>query len=192
MLHILRTLARELLSQQGRFRLWFALFRYWPGTSGQMIRARLLRPHLGGPAEDLLVREGVYIRNPESLVPGLGLRIGDHVFLQAGGGIETGDHVILGPGCKIWSQNHRAADPSIPIKDQGYDYDKVVIGNDVWIGANAFVMPGVNLPAGCVVAAGSVVAKKLYKPHTIIAGNPARAVGSRQSQATPSDASKSS
>jgi acetyltransferase-like isoleucine patch superfamily enzyme len=58
----------------------------------------------------------------------------------------------------------------------------VVIGRDVWIGANAFVMPGVQLGDGCVVAAGAVVGAKKYPPYKILAGNPARVIGTRQTE----------
>ena len=52
-------------------------------------------------------------------------------------------------------------------------------GRGCWLGADVFVMPGVDLPEGCVVAARSVVAKKAYPPFSILAGYPARVVGRR-------------
>lgn len=51
----------------------------------------------------------------------------------------------------------------------------VEIGDDVWIGANSCILSGVNIGAGAIVGAGSVVTKDIA-PHTIVAGNPARLI----------------
>ena len=53
-----------------------------------------------------------------------------------------------------------------------------VVGNDVWIGMDAMLMPGVRIGDGAIVAARSVVAKDV-PPYTIVAGNPARTVRQR-------------
>lgn len=53
-----------------------------------------------------------------------------------------------------------------------------VIGNDVWLGMNCVIMPGVHLGAGCIVAAHCVVTKSFH-PYSIVAGNPARLVRKR-------------
>lgn len=55
---------------------------------------------------------------------------------------------------------------------------KIVVGNDVWIGINSVICPGVTLGDGCLVAAGSVVTKNV-KPYAIVQGNPAKFVGYR-------------
>jgi len=59
----------------------------------------------------------------------------------------------------------------------------------VWIGANCFVMPGARIGAHSIVAAGSVVAGKDVEPYSILAGNPARKVGSRLERAAVAAAS---
>ena len=54
-------------------------------------------------------------------------------------------------------------------------YKRVVIGKDVWIGANAIILPGVTIGDGCVIGAGSVVTTDL-PPHCVVVGNPARVI----------------
>lgn len=49
---------------------------------------------------------------------------------------------------------------------------KTIVGNDVWIGANAIIMPGVSIGNGAVIGAGSIVTKNV-PDYAIIAGNPA-------------------
>lgn len=53
-----------------------------------------------------------------------------------------------------------------------------VVGNDVWLGLDAVVMPGVRLGDGCIVAAKSVITKS-FEPYSIIGGNPARLIRKR-------------
>ena len=67
----------------------------------------------------------------------------------------------------------------MPVWQQGYDNKSVKIGNDVWIGANAFIMPGTILGDKCIVSAHSVVGARQYPSGTILAGHPARKIGNR-------------
>ena len=134
------------------------------------------------------VHEGVRFRGIHELTVGHDVEIGVDNFLQATGGITLGDNVMLGPNVKIWSVNHVFSDPNQPILQQGFVEEQVKIGEGCWLGANVFVFPGVELPKGCVVSAGSVLTKKKYPPYSIIAGYPARVIGNRKppTEKTPS------
>lgn len=94
--------------------------------------------------------------------------------------MSIGDYSILGPSVKIWSLNHIFTDPDVWIPDQGYEYLPVKIGKYVWVGANVFVMPGAEISDYCIISAGSVVGAKRYPAGSILAGNPARKIGSRE------------
>lgn len=92
--------------------------------------------------------------------------------------IRTGHDVSIGPEASILTLGH---DPQSPdFADQGGD---VVIGDRVWIGCGAIVLPGVTIGEGAVVGAGAVVTKDV-EPFTIVAGNPARQIGRRNPQLT--------
>jgi acetyltransferase-like isoleucine patch superfamily enzyme len=179
---IIREFLRAMKRRAGRMELLFAMSRNVPGRYGQALRERVLRPHFANAGPGLLVRQGVMIRNIERISCGTNVHIGDQVFIQAGGGLTLGDCVLIGPGAKIWTQNHRADSLETPIREQGYIYKSVTIEDDCWIGANAFIMPGVHLPRGCVVAAASVVGVKAYRENQILMGNPARPIGFRGSE----------
>jgi acetyltransferase-like isoleucine patch superfamily enzyme len=88
--------------------------------------------------------------------------------------IRTGSNVSIGPEATILTLGH---DPrSATFEDRGGD---VVIGDRVWIGYRAIVLPGVTIGEGAVVGAGAVVTKNVG-PYAIVAGNPARKIGERK------------
>lgn len=88
--------------------------------------------------------------------------------------IRTGSNVSIGPEATILTLGH---DPrSATFQDRGGD---VVIGDQVWIGYRAIVLPGLVIGDGAVIGAGAVVTKNV-EPYTIVAGNPARVVGRRE------------
>ena len=57
------------------------------------------------------------------------------------------------------------------------------IGNDVWIGSQVTILSGVEIADGCIVGAGSVINRSFLEPYSIIAGNPAKVVKKRFSDA---------
>jgi maltose O-acetyltransferase len=88
--------------------------------------------------------------------------------------IRTGSNVSIGPEATILTLGH---DPRSAIfEDRG---GAVVIGDRVWIGYRAIVLPGVSIGEGAVVGAGAVVTKNV-EPYAIVAGNPAREIGLRE------------
>lgn len=64
---------------------------------------------------------------------------------------------------------------------RGLDSEEVTIGNDVWIGMNACILPGVKVSSGSIIGAGGMVTKDV-PPYAIVAGNPARILKYRFSE----------
>ncbi|GGG54980.1 hypothetical protein GCM10011414_26050 [Croceivirga lutea] len=118
------------------------------------------------------------------LSPGNNLTLGDHVDLAWGvlittrGGVSIGDRTLVGYDTKIFSGNHVIPPKPQRIFDSGHVGKKVTIENDVWIGANCVILPGVTVGEGAVVAAGSVVTKDVA-PFAIVGGNPAKLIKER-------------
>ena len=88
------------------------------------------------------------------------------------GPVSIGDHVNLAQGITVTALNHNFSQPALPIDQQGVSTAPVTLGDDIWIGANAVVLPGVTIGNHCVVAAGAVVTKDV-PPHSLVAGVPA-------------------
>lgn len=59
------------------------------------------------------------------------------------------------------------------VKSRKQPYDKVVIGNDIWIGAHRVILPGVKIGDGAIIGAGSIVTRDV-ESYSIVAGNPAK------------------
>jgi len=91
-------------------------------------------------------------------------------YIQPGNGITIGDNTIFGPGVKIISANHNLDN----LKEWKY-CSPIIIGKNCWIGANAVVLPEVQLGDNVIVGAGSVVTKS-FEGNVVIAGNPAKII----------------
>jgi acetyltransferase-like isoleucine patch superfamily enzyme len=165
---------------KGRFKIINSFLMHAPGRTGVELRRKVIPKYLGECGENIVIHPGVRLRGPRHLKVGSNVEIGFDNFLQASGGLTLGDDVMTGPGVKIWTVNHKFDAIDQPIREQGYGLDPVHIGQGVWLGANVFIFPGVELPQGCVVSANSVVIKKKYPPYALLAGYPARVIGSRQ------------
>lgn len=87
--------------------------------------------------------------------------------------IRFGDRCMLGPGVHIYTATH----PLDPVeRSSGREFAKpVVIGDDVWIGGGALIMPGVTIGNRVVIASGAVVTKDV-PDDMVIGGNPARTI----------------
>ncbi len=180
---LLRAFLRDLRDGAVWRAWWDECIRHVPGELGQALRSRTLAGRLKRVGPGLVVYPGARVFGADKLEVGRNCRIGYDNIIQANGEIVFGDDVLLGPGVKIWSVNHASTRTDVSIWDQGYEHKRVELGDGVWIGANCFVMPGARIGAHSIVAAGSVVAGKDVEPYSILAGNPARKVGSRLERA---------
>ena len=105
--------------------------------------------------------------------------IGDHTRIGLHntiiGPVTIGDHVNLAQGITVTALNHNFADTDKRIDEQGVSTNPVVIEDDIWIGANAVILPGVTIGQHSVVAAGAIVTKDV-PPHSLVAGVPAKVI----------------
>ncbi|MDG2304582.1 MAG: acyltransferase [Candidatus Binatia bacterium] len=155
------------------------LLRWIPSLLGFGLRYvfyRMLFAELGGFG---------YISRSVHFIHSYGIRMGRNCHINTGctfdgrGGLTMGDNVLVGPNVVVVSSQHRwDLSPDLPMIQQGHQSAPITIGDDVWIGANSVVTPGVTLATGTVVGAGSVVTRST-EPYTIVTGAPARVIGAR-------------
>ncbi|MBF9032145.1 hypothetical protein HKCCE3408_17230, partial [Rhodobacterales bacterium HKCCE3408] len=118
--------------------------------------------------------------NPERIEIGPKASIGARVHLWAGpstGRIVIGAHTLVAPHVMITAANYRFNDGS-PINDQAMDEADVIVGEDVWLGFGAVILPGARIGDGAVIGAGAVVRGEVA-PGAVVAPATVQAVGQR-------------
>ncbi|WP_421723229.1 acyltransferase [Bauldia sp.] len=111
------------------------------------------------------------------------VRMGDHCSLNLNssvlGDVHLGDDVRVAAGAAIVGFHHVYDRHDQPVRSQGTRAKGVVVGDDVWIGANAVIVDGVTVGDHVIVGAGAVVTRDV-PDYAIVAGNPARIVRDRR------------
>lgn len=150
---------------------------------GYAMRRALVSRIIPDCGADIIVKQNAYFGT------GAGLRIGDRSQLgensRIGPSVRLGSDVVMGPDVVVMTSAHAFEDPHTPINRQGgLPIKPVNIGDDVWIGTRAVVMPGVTIGSGAVVGANSVVTNDV-PPLALVAGAPARVIRYRGDRLTP-------
>ena len=129
--------------------------------------------HIG---ENTVIEEGCRIIGTPGITIGKNFYATAYVHML--GGITIGDDVIVGPKVVMWARDHGISKDK-PIREQPHLVKPITIGSDVWIGAAAVILKGVNIADGAIVAAGSVVTRDI-PAWAIVAGVPARVMRYRK------------
>lgn len=195
---ILSVIGNELAAWGEHWIVWM------PGRLGYRLRTWLFRRRLAACGKRPVISIGCCLRDARNIrlgndvtmgwgtqiyAAGTGtefIEIGDHVHFNnnvmvnadMGGRIKFGRDVIVGPNVVMRASNHKFSDPQVPVRKQGHMAGTIMIGDDVWIGANAVILANVTIGQGAVVAAGAVVTKDVAS-YTIVGGVPAREIGRR-------------
>ena len=154
------------------------IFRYLPGFEGFTLRYLFYKLICKKIEPFPFIFPGAHLQHSYGLEAGKNLNINRGVHIYARGGVTIGDYVLIGPNVVITSSQHRYDTPGTPIMFQGHEKKPVKIGNDVWIGANSVILPGVTVGEGTIIGAGAVVTFDT-EPYSIVGGVPAQKIGER-------------
>lgn len=123
--------------------------------------------------------ENAWINPPFYCDYGFNIEVGRNLFINYNctildvAKVNIGDNVLIAPNVSIYTAGHPL---HADTRKTGYEYGiPVTIGDNVWIGGNSIIMPGVTVGCNSVIGAGSVVTKDV-PDWTIVAGNPARVI----------------
>lgn len=121
----------------------------------------------------------LYIEPPFYCDYGYNIELGENVYMNFNccildvSLVKIGNNTMFGPNVQIYTATHPLEHKA---RNSGFEYAKpITIGNNVWVGGNAIICPGVTLGNNVVVGAGSVVTKS-FPDDVFIAGNPARII----------------
>ena len=136
---------------------------------------------LDGMIRDIFGKAGtdVHIEPPFYCDYGKNIEIGNNFFANYNctfldvGRIKIGDNVQLAPNVSLYTAGHPVHPDS---RNSGYEYGiGITIGDNVWLGGNVVVNPGVHIGNNAVIGSGSVVTKDI-PGNVIAAGNPCRVI----------------
>jgi maltose O-acetyltransferase len=143
------------------------------------LRGWYYRGLLAGAGANLRVAQGVRINNPGLVSTGDNCYLGDGVQIYAWNEhVSLGNNVLVAAGARMITRKHGFADMEQPMSEQGYTNAPIVVEDDVWIGFQAVILPGVTLGRGSIVGATAVVTRDV-EPYSIVGGVPARLIRKR-------------
>ena len=114
---------------------------------------------------------------PSNIVIGEDSIIGDHAFLDGRAALKIGSHVDIASSVMIYNSEHDLEKADFVAREE-----PVTIGDYVFIGPRAIILPGVRIGKGAVVAAGAVITNNV-PDFSIVGGVPAKVIGERKNKA---------
>lgn len=167
--------------------LYYGFARYLPSrpfSIGRKIRGFLCRWIFRKAGKNINVERLAFFGFGNDIEIGSRSGIGINSYISGiggGGKLTIGENVMMAPDVKILTLGHNYHRTDIPMCDQGEYASEVIIGNDVWIGIRAIILPGVKIGDGAIVGAGAVVTKDV-PPYSIVGGVPAKVIKKRKSE----------
>lgn len=137
------------------------------------LRTRMLRRILGNVKDELIIEQPFHCDYGYNISVGSNFYANFNLVILDEATVTFGDNVFVAPNCGFYTARH-------PIdaedRNKGLEYaSPIAVGNNVWIGANVCVLPGVTIGDNCVIGGGSVVVKDI--PSDCVAvGNPCKVI----------------
>ena len=179
-------------------KILFIFIQFFPGKTGRILRRLVVASFFKKKGSNVNLEIGVEITGFKNIELGDNIHFGRYSSINANDGkikignnvgvnyntninasnnglIEIGDNVTFGQNIVIRASDHEYKNTDIPIADQGHTGGKIIIGNDVWVGANTVITRNTNIGSHCIINAGSVVTRDV-ESNSIFGGNPAKLI----------------
>jgi galactoside O-acetyltransferase len=136
------------------------------------------QPHLVTVGDDVSFYHGTYIEPCDREISiGSNTHFAPYCVLY--GPLSVGDNCAVAAHVVLACVAHSHADVNVPFVDQPTDRRQITVEDNVWIGANAVVTPGVTIGTGSIIGAGAVVTKDV-EPYSVMGGVPAKLIRKRK------------
>ena len=146
---------------------WSLLCRWTPKPLNPF-RVVILRLFGAQISPGAFIHQRARIAHPWNLTMGVGACLGDRAHVYSLSPIEIQSGAVVAQEAYLCTASHDFTDPAYPLITS-----PIVVEPDAFIGARAFILPGVTVGRGAIVGACSVVTRTV-PPHQTVAGNPAR------------------
>ncbi|MGL6128585.1 sugar O-acetyltransferase [Chryseobacterium artocarpi] len=136
-------------------------------------RYRLLKQIIGSIKENICIEPSFWCDYGYNIKVGESFYANHNLVILDCAKVEFGDNVFIGPNCSFYTAGHPL---DVKQRNEGLEYaHPIKVGNNVWLGGNVVVLPGVSIGNNSVIGAGSVVTKDI--PDNVVAvGNPCKIV----------------
>ncbi len=129
------------------------------------------------------IRDSCRIEGKGKFFIGSNSGIGDYGIVRTSNYVKIGKNVLIGPRIFISDSDHSFEDIEKPIYLQSIKKGEVIIGDDIFIGANVTILQDVTIGDGSIIGAGTVVTKDVPE-YSVVIGNPGKVIRSRKSTVT--------
>lgn len=136
-------------------------------------RRQLLKRILGSTKENLCIEPSFWCDYGYNIEVGDNFYANHNLVILDCAKVKFGDNVFIGPNCSFYTAGHPL---DVKQRNAGLEYaHPITVGDNVWLGGNVVVLPGVTIGNNTVIGAGSIVTKDI--PENVIAvGNPCKVV----------------
>ena len=143
----------------------------YPAETGR--RQEIIRNLFGKTGNNFQIEQPFYCDYGYNIETGENFFANVNCVILDGAKVRFGDNVFIAPNCGFYTAGHPF---DVDQRNSGLEYARpITVGDNVWIGANVCVLPGVTIGNNCVIGAGSVVNRDI-PPGTLAVGNPCRVI----------------
>lgn len=136
-------------------------------------REALLKSILGRVEGGILIEQPFYCDYGYNIEVGRNFFANFNLVILDEARVRFGDNVFIAPNCSFYTAGHPISPEE---RNKGLEYARpITVGNNVWIGGNVCVLPGVSIGDNCVIGAGSVVVRDIPSG-SVAVGNPCKVV----------------